>query len=45
MLDDDFFYSAEAENIINEFHSVDVMVYVEGVDDIPFWDFIFEKFF
>ncbi|WP_130831117.1 DUF4435 domain-containing protein [[Erwinia] mediterraneensis] len=40
---DDFFYSAEAENIINLFYQSDLMVYVEGPDDICFWEIIFEK--
>lgn len=39
----DLEYSVEASNILNKFHSVDVMLYVEGVDDIPFWEFVFEK--
>lgn len=40
----DFFYSTDAESIMNRFHGVDVMVYVEGQDDIPFWEFMFNKF-
>lgn len=43
-MSDDFFHSVEAEEVMNEFYSVDVMVYVEGVDDIPFWDLMFDKF-
>ncbi|HCG8630809.1 TPA: DUF4435 domain-containing protein [Vibrio parahaemolyticus] len=43
-MSDDFFYSPEAEDIVNQFYSVDVMVYVEGKDDIPFWELMFEKF-
>jgi mannose/fructose/N-acetylgalactosamine-specific phosphotransferase system component IID len=39
-----FFYSTDAESIMNRFHGVDVMVYVEGQDDIPFWEFMFNKF-
>lgn len=34
-------YSLDALNAINLFHKVDVMVYVEGDDDIMFWDIIF----
>ncbi|HIF9326577.1 TPA: DUF4435 domain-containing protein [Photobacterium damselae] len=41
---DDFCYSNEAEDILNQFYSVDAMLYVEGQDDIPFWEFMFNKF-
>lgn len=37
-------YSNEANNILNRFYQVDTMVYVEGIDDIPFWEYLFEKF-
>jgi len=40
---DDFYYSPEAENIINLFYQSEVMVYVEGPDDICFWETIFNK--
>lgn len=40
----DFSYSTDAESIMNQFHGVDIMVYVEGQDDIPFWEFMFTKF-
>ena len=40
----DFSYSADAESLVNLFHGVDIMVYVEGQDDIPFWEFMFNKF-
>ncbi|AWA91571.1 TPA: DUF4435 domain-containing protein [Vibrio parahaemolyticus] len=43
-MSDDFCYSPEAEDIVNQFYSVDVMVYVEGKDDMPFWELMFEKF-
>lgn len=33
----DFYFSTEAYNIINQFHNVDAIVYVEGDDDILFW--------
>ncbi len=36
-------YSLEARNILNRFHSVDKIVYVEGEDDIRFWELLFEK--
>lgn len=36
-------YSLEARNIINKFHNVDKLIYVEGEDDIRFWEIIFEK--
>lgn len=41
---DDFCYSSEAEDILNQFYSVDVMLYVEGQDDVPFWELMFNKF-
>ena len=41
---DDFFYSDAAEGIANIFHGVDAMVYVEGEDDIPYWEIMFSKF-
>lgn len=37
-------YSDEAENVLDLFYSVDTLVYVEGVDDVPFWEYMFEKF-
>lgn len=40
----DFSYSTDAETIMNRFYGVDIMVYVEGQDDIPFWEFMFNKF-
>ena len=40
----DFDYSVAAKNVLNKFYNVDKMVYVEGEDDIPFWEFIFDKF-
>lgn len=36
-------YSTEARNILNRFHGVEKVVYVEGEDDISFWEFLFEK--
>lgn len=40
---DSFDYSVEARNVLNKFYNVDRIVYVEGDDDIPFWEIIFEK--
>lgn len=37
------FYSDEAENVLDLFYTVDTLVYVEGPDDIPFWEQMFEK--
>lgn len=41
---DDFSYSMEAESVMNQFYNVDSIIYVEGQDDIPFWEFLFEEF-
>lgn len=38
------FYSDDAENVLDLFYSVDTLVYVEGDDDVPFWENMFEKF-
>ncbi|EFH7276721.1 DUF4435 domain-containing protein, partial [Escherichia coli] len=40
---DDFHYSSEAENVLSLFYQAEVMVYVEGDDDICFWETIFNK--
>lgn len=37
-------YSNDAINVINKFYASDVVVYVEGDDDIPFWMAIFSAF-
>ncbi|MCP3683097.1 MAG: DUF4435 domain-containing protein [bacterium] len=37
-------YSNDAENVLNKFYGVDTIVYVEGTDDVPFWEYIFEIF-
>lgn len=37
-------YSSSAENVLNKFYGVDTIVYVEGIDDVPFWEFLFNKF-
>lgn len=39
----DFDYSTDAKNVLNKFYQVDRVVYVEGEDDIPFWEEIFLK--
>jgi len=39
----DLKYSGEAKNILNQFHRVEKILYVEGEDDILFWDLIFNK--
>ncbi|ASE00663.1 DUF4435 domain-containing protein [Salmonella enterica] len=36
-------WSDEAENVISMFYDADIMVYVEGVDDIGFWEIVFKK--
>lgn len=36
-------YSIDARNVLNRFHGVEKIVYVEGDDDIVFWEVIFEK--
>ncbi len=36
-------YSGEAKNVLNLFHRVEKMLYVEGDDDILFWEIVFEK--
>ncbi|MFQ2052643.1 DUF4435 domain-containing protein [Aeromonas veronii] len=37
-------YSISAQNILNLFYNTDYIVYVEGKDDIPFWENMFCKF-
>lgn len=39
----DLSYSVDAKNVIHLFHGVSKIVYVEGDDDIPFWETIFNK--
>ncbi|HEY4467381.1 MAG TPA: DUF4435 domain-containing protein [Klebsiella sp.] len=36
-------WSDAAENVISMFYDADIMVYVEGEDDIGFWEIIFKK--
>lgn len=38
-----FGWSDGAENVISMFYNADIMVYVEGVDDIGFWEIVFKK--
>jgi hypothetical protein len=40
---DDFYHSEDANNIVHLFYGADVMVYVEGEDDVPFWEVIFNR--
>lgn len=37
-------YSSKALDVLTEFHEKPYIVYVEGVDDIPFWNTIFKAF-
>ncbi|MBY5982770.1 DUF4435 domain-containing protein [Halomonas sp. DP5Y7-2] len=39
----DLEYSVEARNTLSAFYRVERIVYVEGEDDIIFWEFLFEK--
>ena len=36
-------YSIDAQNVLNKFHRSDYVVYVEGDDDVRFWEIIFDK--
>ena len=40
----DIQYSTDALNVLSDFYGVDTLVYVEGDDDVIFWQAIFEKF-
>ncbi|MEL4279598.1 DUF4435 domain-containing protein [Shewanella mangrovisoli] len=40
----DFSYSIEAEGVLDLFFKKDIVVYVEGQDDIPFWEYILDEF-
>jgi len=40
----DIQYSTDALNVLSDFYGVDTLVYVEGEDDVIFWQAIFEKF-
>ncbi|EPJ0398236.1 DUF4435 domain-containing protein [Providencia rettgeri] len=40
----DIAYSTEAENILSLFFEADFIVYVEGIDDVCFWDLILNEF-
>ena len=42
---DDLEYSLDAKNILDQFYEVDVILYVEGIDDKIFWSILFEKFY
>ena len=36
-------YSDDAMNVLSRFHERDVMVYVEGIDDVQFWEIVFSN--
>ncbi|MGM7317553.1 DUF4435 domain-containing protein [Idiomarina sp. ST10R2A5] len=38
-------HSNNAKNILKKFYRVDKIVFVEGSDDIPFWEIVFNKFY
>lgn len=40
---DNLNWSDDAENVISMFYDADMMVYVEGQDDIGFWEIVFKK--
>lgn len=40
----EFGYSDDALNVINRFFNADKMLFVEGDDDVVFWEIILEKF-
>jgi hypothetical protein len=40
----DLEYSREAVNVLNRFHRCEKLIYVEGDDDILFWEFLFQSF-
>lgn len=42
---DNLEYSIDAKNILDEFYSVDRILYVEGIDDKAFWSTLFEEFY
>ncbi len=37
-------YSDQAKNVLNRFYNVEIMLYVEGDEDVPFWEFMFSRF-
>lgn len=40
----DLFYSTDAMNVLTKFHRCEHLVYVEGDDDILFWEILFNTF-
>lgn len=40
----EFNWSPNALNVLNQFHEVEFIVFVEGQDDVPFWDIIISYF-
>jgi hypothetical protein len=41
----DLEYSLDAINVLNRFYRCEVLVYVEGDDDVPFWRTVFAAFY
>lgn len=41
---DELFYSNDALNVMNEFYDCTKIVYVEGDDDVVFWELVLSKF-
>jgi len=41
----EFDHSIDAKNVLNKFYRVEKIVYVEGDDDVAFWEYLFERFF
>jgi len=40
----DLVYSDDAVNVLGRFHQTDTMLFVEGDEDIPFWEAMFDAF-
>jgi hypothetical protein len=40
---DEWLYSSDAINVLDKFHGVKFIVYVEGPDDVAFWASLFDK--
>lgn len=38
-------HSNDAKNILKKFYRVEKVVFVEGADDVPFWEVVFNKFY
>jgi len=37
-------WSLDAKNVLKKFYNVDIIIYVEGEDDIRFWEIVFSEF-